>query len=147
MITNDSILKSDEEYTGMSLSESSNINFFDQSRYKSYHAQVFFILNVILCIAAKVVVDSSYFYDIANEFFENKLSLVDTTEMANSVSDDYYSLMSIKFLVNEYIRTKAYEVKLDTMNGEDPNVAQMKVRIEEKVATIENQFKLACEKI
>jgi|TARA_B110000285_G_C15117847_1_gene615242 hypothetical protein len=38
MITNDSIIKSDETYVGMSLSETSNINFFDQSRYNSYHA-------------------------------------------------------------------------------------------------------------
>ena len=58
MITNDSIINSDETYQGKSLSETSNINFFDQSRYNSYHAQVFFILNAILMIASYVVVNS-----------------------------------------------------------------------------------------
>ena len=122
MITNDSIIKSDEEFEGMKLSElsdSSNINIFDAARYNSYHAQVFFCLGMILMVAAKVVVGSAVFHEALNTFLENKFAIGKTVENGDTISNDYYELMNIKFLANEYNRTLNYKDKLQTMNEDE----------------------------
>lgn len=106
---------------------------------------VFFILGAILMVLAKVVIDSAFIYEMLNGYLENKFAIAKTTEGPDSISDDYYDLMRIKYLVSEYNRTLVYREKLDRMNGEDASVSSQKLRISQKIATIETQIKKACD--
>jgi hypothetical protein len=111
MITNDSIISSDElvDSSSFSLDDATGINFFDQKRYQTYHAQVFFSLSLILILTAKVIVESKIFCgDTIENFFIKIFATNGTVEDESSISDDYYDLMSAKFLINEYERTKVY---------------------------------------
>ena len=57
MITNDSIISSDDlvNSDSFSLDDATGINFFDQKRYQTYHAQVFFSLSLILISQEQVL--------------------------------------------------------------------------------------------
>ena len=148
MITNDSIIHSDQEYSGYTIADAANlknINFFDGDRYNSYHAVVFFVLGVILMVLAKLVIDSNYIYEMLNGYLENKFAIAKTTEGPDSISDDYYELMSIKYLVSEYNRALIYRNKLEKMDANlESSAWSQKLRIKQKIATIENQIKKAC---
>lgn len=64
-------------------------------------------------IIAKLIVESKLLFgDAIENFFIDKFATNGTIEDDTSVSDDYYDLMSAKFLINEYERTKLYLEKL-----------------------------------
>lgn len=147
MITNDSIISSEDllDSDTFSLDDATGINLFDQKRYQTYHAQVFFVLSVILICTSKGIVESKLvFGDSIENFFISKFATNGTVEDDTSISDDYYELMSAKFLINELERTRVYLDRLNTFSDERWDVVTQRERMENKISVIEEKISGAC---
>lgn len=76
---------------------------------------MFFTLSLILVFTSKSIVESKIIFgDSIEDFFIKMFASDGSIENDTTVSDDYYELMSTKFLINEYERTKVYLKRLYT---------------------------------
>lgn len=85
--------------------------------------------------------------DRIENFFIKMFATNGTVEDETSVSDDYYDLMSAKFLVNEYERTKVYLQDLQALDKVAWDVLRQKERITEKIKLLEIKISDACKLI
>ena len=84
---------------------------------------MFFTLSVILIFTSKSIVESKMvFGDSIEDFFIKIFASGGSIENDTTVSDDYYELMSAKFLINEYERTKVYLKRLYDFEDERQDV-------------------------
>lgn len=87
------------------------------------------------------------FGDAIENFFIKKFAINGTIEDETSISDDYYNLMSAKFLINEYERTTAYMDRLKKFNDVRWDVLTQTERIQNKIQIIEEKILQACKLI
>lgn len=115
MITNDSILSSDEliQSESFSLDDATGFAIFEEKRYQTKHAQAFLSISLITILISFAIVQSKNIFGTAieNKFIETFFKKI--VEDESTVSNDYYDLMSAKYLTNEYERTKAYLDELE----------------------------------
>lgn len=71
-----------------------------------------------------IAADFSFKSEYLLKFFMKHFANDGEIEKSDSLSDDYYDLLNIKFLVNEYKRTQNYIETLKDMKDKDGSVSK-----------------------